>query len=250
MIENNMKIEWVPCEGCKTRGTKWITHNLGTDDEYVTFCTCFKDYQTKLILGMNLKKANIPLSILSYNVKSYRGKKSIDKVEKLKMYSKAFQEKFTSVNLYIYGPNSTQKTTLAYYIGMELLKTEKLTVRYTLMDTLIKDLISSNYGESKESKTIEQYRDADLLIIDESFDKRRITLYKSGYQLSFLDSFLRDRMETNKKATIFISNLDVGLIEGTFGKGLFELIQRNCIQFLMEDRIDSNNFDIEDLWKE
>ncbi len=248
------KIEWIPCEGCKARGSKWITHDPGTDDERVSLCTCFKDYQKKLILLMNLKKAGIPESIMDYNSKSYKGEKSIESIRKIRMFAKNFHEKYSHTNLYIHGPNSTQKTTIAHWVGMKLVEDEKTTVCYTLMDKVVKDLISCNYGEREEelSKTVEQYRDSDCLIIDECFDKRKMTLYQSGWQLSFLDSFLRERMEQNKRATIFISNIDLSMIEGTFGVGMLELVKRNCANsiFLLEDKIDVNDFDLKDMWKE
>ena len=122
------------------------------------------------------------------------------------------------------------------------------------MDKIVKDLISCNYGERQNelSKSVEQYRDVDLLIIDECFDKKKMTLYQSGWQLSFLDSFLRERMEQNKKATIFISNVYLSMIEGTFGIGMLELVKRNCANsiFLLEDKIDVNDFDLSNMWKE
>src|SRR5208282_375090 len=247
----NKMIEWKPCEGCRIRGTKWITHNVGTDDEYTTLCTCYKDHQAKVITFIELDKAKIPNSILDYDIQSYRGKKSLEQVAKIRKYAKEFKEKFSHVNLYMYGPNSTQKTTLAFYVGRELIKREyENTVYYVLMDKMIKDLISINYGiKEEESKIVDQYKNSDLLIIDEAFDRKRLTLYKSGFQIPFLDSFLRDRLERSKKATIFISNQDIGFIEGTFGQGLFELISRNTIPLLMEDRIDVNEFDTKNLWK-
>src|SRR5208337_1397575 len=115
-----MKIKWEPCEGCIKRGTKWITKFVGTDDEYTTLCTCFKDYQAKLIISIELDKANIPQSIMDFDIQSYRGKKSLEQVVKIRKYAKEFKEKFSHVNLYMYGPNSTQKTTLAFYVGREL----------------------------------------------------------------------------------------------------------------------------------
>ena len=70
--------------------------------------------------------------------------------------------------------------------------------------------------------------EADLLIVDESFDKSKLTLYKSGYQIPFIDRFIRERFEINKKAIIFISNKEPTQIEEQgFGFSLESLIRRN-----------------------
>ncbi len=242
---------WKPCDGCKKRGTKWITHDLGTDDERVSLCSCFKDYQNKVILYNNLIRANIPESIMDYHIRSYHGDKSKEQVQKLKKYAKEFEEKFSHINLYVYGTNSTQKTTLAHWVCRELFKTERLKVHYALMDKLVKDLIACSFGEKDElPAAVEKYRTVDLLVIDEAFDKRKMTWYKTDFQLSYLDSFLRERLEQNKKATIFVSNNAPDFIQGTFGDGMFELINRNCQMFLMQDKVDKTDFDIADLWKE
>jgi DNA replication protein DnaC len=75
---------------------------------------------------------------------------------------------------------------------------------------------------------IEKLTEVDLLIIDESFMKERVTIYRSGYQLSFLDTFLRNRIQSNKRGVIFISNISMDDIDkNIFGEGLIDLVKRN-----------------------
>ena len=48
---------------------------------------------------------------------------------------------------------------------------------------------------SKDSLIGKKYLECDFLIIDDSFDKKKATIFKSGYQIPFLDEFLRTRLE-------------------------------------------------------
>jgi len=74
------------------------------------------------------------------------------------------------------------------------------------MDKLIKGL-SSGFDSDPEIQEFKQNMlDVDVLILDESFARDKVTLYKSGYQLPYLDSFLRERCDSAKKGIIFISN--------------------------------------------
>ena len=81
--------------------------------------------------------------------------------------------------------------------------------------------------------------DCDFLIIDEAFDLKKSTIFASGYQIHYLDNFIRNRFEINKKSIIFISNVlprDIASIppsrpkeaprEG-FGQSLQSLVERN-----------------------
>ena len=95
------------------------------------------------------------------------------------------------------------------------------------MNDLIKMLMKAERDEDIQTQ-IEKLTEVDLLIIDESFMKERVTIYRSGYQLSFLDTFLRNRIQSNKRGVIFISNISMDDIDkNIFGEGLIDLVKRN-----------------------
>ena len=95
------------------------------------------------------------------------------------------------------------------------------------MNDLINMLMKAERDEDIQTQ-IEKLTEVDLLIIDESFMKERVTIYRSGYQLSFLDTFLRNRIQSNKRGVIFISNISMDDIDkNIFGEGLIDLVKRN-----------------------
>ena len=123
------------------------------------------------------------------------------------------------------------------YLG-DKSKTHK--VQYILMNNLITTIIENtgpfnNEEEPKSFALYERCKECDLLIIDESFDKSKVTLYKSGYQIPFLDSFLRERLEVNNKNTMFISNTYPSQIAGAgYEKSLQDLVERNTKSTFLE----------------
>jgi hypothetical protein len=101
----------------------------------------------------------------------------------------------------------------------------KYKAQYLLMNTLVKLLMNAERNEEAQIE-IEKLLDSDLLIIDESFDTKKLTIYKSGYQIPFLDSFIRDRIN-KQKGIIFISNVDsFDIDKNIFGISLYDLINR------------------------
>lgn len=226
-------------------------------------CECHKDWTRKNLLRIRAKRANIwsSDSALAYNENSYVGQKSSHEVSKLKKYIDNFVEKdprFMSTVLYMYGPHGTQKTHLAQWIGLSLLN-YNFKVQYTLMQTLITSL-SPEFNNSKEQDEDKQsladsLLNADCLIIDESFQAEKVTLYKSKYQLPFLETFLRTRIDILQKSTIFISNVKPSEIDANgFEKSLESFVQRNTVAkktlLTFEDVYDElqNQFDVEGIF--
>lgn len=239
-------IPYVQCRKCINQDStvpkgyilkKILAADGRTEVEVLEECQCHKEWKKSVSLEGALTKANISSDILSYKIDSYVGTKSKDNVERLvkfvkrstdKTESKEVQEKLAKACLYMFGPNGTQKTTLAKWAGLEFLKAGK-SVYYTLMNDLLKLLQKADRDEEIQAK-IEKILDKDLLIIDESFMKERVLIYKSQYQLSFLDSFLRNRIQTKGKGVMFISNISTSEIDGSiFGDGIKDLVVRNTI---------------------
>ena len=68
----------------------------------------------------------------------------------------------------------------------------------------------------------------DLLILDEAFDREKVTVYKSGYQIPFLDTFLRKWSNTTDKSIIFISNVEPSKIEANgYSRSIQDFVERN-----------------------
>jgi len=161
-------------------------------------------------------------------MKTYKGSKSLKARDMFVRYIDHFHDFFEQV-VYMHGPNGTQKTSIAMWGGMQLLQ-KGYKVQYILMYKLI-SLLTSSFDKREEfAIEVDKLKASDLVIIDEAFTKDKVLLYKSGYQLPFLDSFLRERIDIYKKGTLFLSNKDSSEIEAEgFGKSLQDLIQRNTI---------------------
>lgn len=213
--------KFIPCGSCQNG---YIFKKKG-DDEYAVKCKCLFEFQETIKLQQRMEESGIPSEAIDYSIGDYIGKKSVNNAEKLKKYPAFFSEKFKSIHLYIHGPNGTQKTTLARWIGREVLA-QGYTVRYDLMNNIIKLLTKEGFEDNIEQE-IEKLQKVDLLILDESFDKEKIRWYKSDFQMSFLDTFLRTRLEYEKKATIFISNKSLESIKESFNNSLYDLVRRN-----------------------
>ena len=225
-----MKDEYIPCRLCsKLPGPK---AGFIYKDSYVFECDCHKKYREQRLYSIRAKRAEIwqnPPNILE----TYLGNKSRQNKDYFIKYIENFKEYQDKV-LYLHGPNGTQKTSIVMWGGMELIK-QGYKVQYILMYRLI-ELLTSNFDKQEESeKVLDVIRKSDLLIIDESFAKDKVLLYKSGYQLSFIDSFLRSRIDVMRKGTVFVSNKKSNEIEiEGFGKSLQDLIMRNTLETDLE----------------
>lgn len=203
-----------------------------------------KKRQENIMLKAKLAQSSLPIRHVPFDF--YIGEDINGNIPKFEKYLNEFDSKFKSVNLYLWSAeNGTQKTTMAQSIGCELVK-KGFTVQFILMDKLVKLLMQEPFSDSFIRK-LELCRRADLLIVDDAFDPKKVTLYKSGFQLPYLDTFLRERIEGDRKAIIFTSNVSILNIGDYFGKSIQELVNRSSYAFHMNDYASSvNNF--ESLW--
>lgn len=199
-------------------------------------CDCHKSWRKRLAIISAAKRASLNLQWLDYDPnKDYVGDKSKESKDRLVNYvnksldkdvSDDIQTKLKSAVLYLYGTNGTQKTTLANWMGFEFIKHNK-TVKYILMNDLIKLLQKADRDEDALEK-IEKLESIDYLIIDEAFDKEKITIYKSNFQIPFADTFLRNRIQTKHMGIIFISNVSpYDIEEKGFNHSIQDLVVRN-----------------------
>ena len=203
----------------------------------------FAAYQSKVMYTAKLRKSNLP--VMNYSFDTYVGKDTQNNIIKFKKYVDEFNATFKSISLYMWSKqNGTQKTTMARTIGALLIK-NGFTVQSILMDSLIKLSVGCNFEEEPEQ--LKLCKSVDFLIIDDAFDSKKVTLYKSGYQLPYLDTFLRERLEGKRKAICFTSNISIMNIATHFGQSIQELVVRSSQEFSMTDYIESRN-NFSSLW--
>ena len=71
--------------------------------------------------------------------------------------------------------------------------------------------------------------------MDEVFDRAKNTLFKSGYQIPFIDEFLRTRVDIDNKGIIFISNVKSCDIEKEgYSKSLQDFVERHTSRSTLE----------------
>ena len=127
----------------------------------------------------------------------------------------------------MYGKNGTQKTVLGNWIGKSLLS-KGYSVRYLLMNNLVGMLQDVDFKDGVQEK-LDKLDSTDLLIIDEAFDKEKMRLYKSGFQISFIDTWLRNRIQTLNKGVVFISNVKPEDIEKQgLSHSIQDFVEREC----------------------
>ena len=226
------------------------------DNHEVIKCSCLDKFQKDKRLQHLLTKGNVPLyissnkSLLDYDLnRDYAGKDLNNNLMKVKKFIKNFDSKYSSLNLFFSGLHGTQKSSIARYICRELTKKGKTTY-YILADTLIKTIIDSE--RDIELKELCNYiMDVDFLVIDE-LSEDKITLFKSEFQIPFLTSFLKTRLEIKRKSTLFCSNSPIDSIGEKLGKAIQDLVFRETYDksMIFTDNYEKSNtnFDVNALW--
>ena len=161
-----------------------------------------------------------------HRLDEYRGEDRNGNLPKIKKYISEFG-RFKAVNLYLWSPgNASQKTTVAKNIILGL-SLQGYECRFILMADLLSLLQREAFSNADVPEQVEGLRAADFLVIDDAFDPRKATVYRSGYQFSFLDTFLRYRMETARKATCFTSNVPISEIGAKWTASIMSLVERS-----------------------
>lgn len=230
-----------------------------SDKEGARKCKCLLEWQRRKKLKHLLNKSNIPyvissdpkaVTLLDYKIdKDYVGDDKQGNIPKTKKFIKNFDSKYSSLNMYFLGKHSCQKSTLARVIGRDLLKQGK-SVRYIMTDTLVKMLVDAERDEEIKSE-VKKILAVDCLILDE-FSVDKVSIWKSNFQIPFLTSFLKNRLEVLRKSTIFCSNSPMDSLSEGFGEAIQRLIFREVLDKSMkfEDNYESKlaSFDVSTLW--
>lgn len=214
---------------------------------YVTKSDEWRSQQGKALFDLSFSKTGLPPHVKDLTLSDYVGEnRAIPR--KLKKYVSEFGDRYRMVHLYFWShKNGTQKTTTASIVG-KLLTEKGFQVKFILMGELLSLLTKMSDNPTERQDLL----DCDFLIIDDSFDRKKATIYRSGYQISFLDIFLRERLEVRRRATCFTSNFSIEEIdEEVFGRSLKKLVERSVQDPFEFDVLysDRNDFDIDDLWK-
>ena len=220
-------IEFKPCPKCKGKNGHLPEGYILLPDNTGKECECHKEWTKRQQASKLFKHYGFNSELVDYSPRSYVGKNSIENRDRLINYVNNFpkNEKVRSCLLYMYGPNGTQKTTLANWAALELIK-KGYVVRYVLMKNLINDLKEADFKEDVKAK-VEKLNEADLLVIDESFDKDKCYISASGYSLGFIDTFIRDRIQRLNKGIIFISNVKPeSIVENKFSTSIQDFVVR------------------------
>lgn len=226
--------QFTPCRNCAAKlgpqkGFYFVKYK-GTQQKGVVECECHKQFVQRELLQYKAAASNIWPQAFDYNIDTdYVGTKSIKEIQRLKKYVYEFSN-YKNVMVYIHGPNGTQKSTLAHWIGANVLH-QGYSVKYLLMQSLLMTISGFEKDEVRQQEKqaeIEKLKSVDLLIVDESFSKDKVTIYDSGYQLPFLDRFLRERCEIAQRGIIFISNKPPEEIEKQkFSASIQDFVLRN-----------------------
>lgn len=198
-----------------THCNKCDEHGFIINNGIATRCDCWTAYKSRVQFLQKLHESNLITDItpqekidkfLDYDICSYKGDDANKNIKKVKMFVSEFDTKFKTINLYIYGDNGTQKSTVVKWICKKLLKSGK-SVYYIIGKDLIDIIMDSERNEESKFK-VTQMLQSDLLVIEE-FEKSKLSLFSSNYKQSELIPFLKTRMESICKSTIFISNSEI-----------------------------------------
>lgn len=218
---------------------------------FIQECECHKRWRESVTKTNEMLASNITYDFTFDNYVGSKSLKDLECLRKVASHPEYFKDKKM---IYMWGPNGCQKTSMAQALGKELIL-KGYTVQYTLMANLITGLVSdfSEDDAAKEKKEyfIKRCSDCDFLIVDEAFDLKKTTIYNSGYQIPYLDTFLRNRFEINGKSIIFVSNVSPSNIADATDRKTGEVFRESfgtSIQNLIERNVKQSTLVFRDVW--
>jgi len=233
------------------KGRLWPKYKLVEQDgeEMVIPTPEWKEHLSVLEMKRYISESGIG-SIPKYGLDTYIGEDKNKNIPKLKKYCEEFDSKFKKVHLYLWSEvNGTQKSTCAKDIVVRLAR-KGIQGYFVLMDDLIHRLLDAERDKAARRK-VSAWQNAAFLVIDECFAKGQVTLFSTGYQKAYINTFLKSRLEVNRLATCFTANIPVEKIGETWGPGLQSLIDRSVPSpMFFDDTVGESRFRNEDIWGE
>jgi hypothetical protein len=207
----------------------------------------WKEHLNLLEVKRYLLSADIG-EVTPYGLDTYVGEDQLNNIPKLKKYCDEFKTNFSHIHLYLWSRiNGTQKSTCAKDIIVRLAK-QSIKSKFILMDSLIKTILDAERDDGSKQKA-KEWLSAEFLVIDECFAKGQITLFKSGYQIAFLNTFLKERLEVFRRATCFTANIPIEEIGQEWGPSIQSLVDRSIpTPMLFNDTIKKTTFRNIDVW--
>lgn len=238
---------------------KCDSHGFIVQDGRAVRCDCWMQYRNRLSLINKMLEANLIAEesskeevdrLISYSLDDYKGNDSTSNIPKVRKFLSKFDEKFNSVNLFFTGANGTQKTTVAKYMVLELLRSGH-SAYYTLTKDFI-DLVMLSERDEEAVRKLDSILKVDFLVLEE-FSPDKLALYASGYKQSIVTSPIKKRFESIRKSTVVISNFSMNELRGSaLGNTLVDLVDRetrNGCQLVFSDRYgDFAKVDLSSIW--
>lgn len=225
------KTRYIPCDKCRGKlGPKGQPGFYYNKDRTVTECSCHKQWVANNLLMVKAKKADIWMSetaLLYDPMKDYYGDISRPEMERLVDYCDAYgtDERLIRQSIYITGREFSQKTYLAKWLGLQMLK-KGYEVAYLRMSNFLQAITKTFENREAQEKEINRLRKIDILIIDDFCKKNSTAVY--DYQQPNIEDFLRSRIEGEQKGVVFVSRVAPEDIRASgFNPSLQEYVLRN-----------------------
>ena len=112
-------MDFVPCKKCNNG----YIYTKKDSFESVIECECHKKWLKENQLEKQYKHNGFDMRHFTYSPRQYVGSKSIEDKDRLINYVRQFElnPEVRKLLVYMYGPNGTQKSTLASWVGKSLL---------------------------------------------------------------------------------------------------------------------------------
>lgn len=225
MSETNFITPFHSCGVCNKDGfiiTKDYSKKCSCRIEYENNLNIIKGLLSSNVITYNSSKESLDF-LLNLSFNDYKGNDYAGNLIKIKKFCTNFKNKYNNLNLFFSGDPGTQKTTLAKIMIKELIK-QKVSCYYIIANDLI-DIIIESGRDIEKKNLIESILNYDFLVIDE-FDEHKIVTFSSGWQRKNLFPFLKKRLESIRKSTLFISNQKIDNLGAYFEGAIQDLILR------------------------
>lgn len=197
--------KFTPCRKCMGKGPQKGFYYAERNGKTVAVeCDCHKEWERTNELLRLLGNSGISEDVSFDN---YRGTESINELNALRTFARS-PEKYKNILVYIYGNDGCQKTYMAKALGKELLL-KGYTVKFVQFENFLSNIQTDFKATNVEEREnfVRECKEVDFLFLDDAFCVEHSTMYASGWQLPFLNSFFRERIENLGKSIILVSKV-------------------------------------------